>query len=363
MTNEIRRFRFENDEMTQADLADRIGVTRQTVIAIEQGRYSPSLEMAFQIARVFRVPLDEVFQYGREPSRDDGRHLQAHEMKPHKSDEPTPTAWLPPRWFIRIFWAGHRAIHTATRGRIGLKRPATGKWGMMRLQTIGRRSGAPRSAILGYFEDGADLVTMAMNGWGEPEPAWWLNLQAHPETSVELVDGSRRRPRACGDRRRTGAPVGQVGRVRREARCLGVAAAPGDCGRDPGTIAGVAGPTGRGMKAITHRRYGPPDVLAFEELPRPEPGPGDVLVRVRAASIFAGDWHVVRGSPFFVRFATGLRRPRSLVPGMDLAGVVEGVGSAVTGFQVGRRRVRVRGGVARGVRGRARRPPGAQAGP
>ena len=49
--------------MTQAELAERIGVTRQTVIAIEQGRYSPSLEMAFQIARVFRVPLDDVFQY------------------------------------------------------------------------------------------------------------------------------------------------------------------------------------------------------------------------------------------------------------------------------------------------------------
>jgi putative transcriptional regulator len=49
--------------MTQAELADRIGVTRQTVIAIEQGRYSPSLEIAFQIAQVFKVPLDEVFQY------------------------------------------------------------------------------------------------------------------------------------------------------------------------------------------------------------------------------------------------------------------------------------------------------------
>ncbi|MFI9102088.1 helix-turn-helix transcriptional regulator [Streptomyces fildesensis] len=63
VTNDIRRLRFVNAEMTQADLADRIGVTRQTVIAIEQGRYSPSLEMAFQIARAFRVPLGEVFQY------------------------------------------------------------------------------------------------------------------------------------------------------------------------------------------------------------------------------------------------------------------------------------------------------------
>ena len=63
VTNAIRALRFAHGEMTQADLADRIGVTRQTVIAIEQGRYSPSLEMAFQIARVFGVPLDDVFQY------------------------------------------------------------------------------------------------------------------------------------------------------------------------------------------------------------------------------------------------------------------------------------------------------------
>lgn len=63
VTNSIRALRFAQGEMTQAQLAERIGVTRQTVIAIEQGRYSPSLEMAFQIARVFRVPLDEVFQY------------------------------------------------------------------------------------------------------------------------------------------------------------------------------------------------------------------------------------------------------------------------------------------------------------
>lgn len=63
VTNAIRALRFAHDEMTQAELADRIGVTRQTVIAIEQGRYSPSLEVAFQIARVFEVPLDQAFQY------------------------------------------------------------------------------------------------------------------------------------------------------------------------------------------------------------------------------------------------------------------------------------------------------------
>ncbi len=63
VTNAIRRLRFERGELTQAELAERIGVTRQTVIAIEQGRYSPSLELAFQIARVLGVPLDDVFQY------------------------------------------------------------------------------------------------------------------------------------------------------------------------------------------------------------------------------------------------------------------------------------------------------------
>lgn len=63
VTNTIRALRFSHGEMTQAELARLIGVTRQTVIAIEQGRYSPSLEMAFQIAHVFGVPLGEVFQY------------------------------------------------------------------------------------------------------------------------------------------------------------------------------------------------------------------------------------------------------------------------------------------------------------
>jgi putative transcriptional regulator len=63
VTNSIRTLRFANDEMTQAELADRIGMTRQTLIAIEQGRYSPSLEIAFRIARVFGVGIDQVFQY------------------------------------------------------------------------------------------------------------------------------------------------------------------------------------------------------------------------------------------------------------------------------------------------------------
>jgi putative transcriptional regulator len=67
-TNSIRALRFAHGEMTQAELARRVDVTRQTIIAIEQGRYSPSLEMAFQIARVFKVPLGDVFQYPEDES-------------------------------------------------------------------------------------------------------------------------------------------------------------------------------------------------------------------------------------------------------------------------------------------------------
>jgi putative transcriptional regulator len=66
VTNQIRALRFAAGEMTQAELADRVGLTRQTIIAIEQGRYSPSLEVAFKIARVFGAPLEQVFGYPEE---------------------------------------------------------------------------------------------------------------------------------------------------------------------------------------------------------------------------------------------------------------------------------------------------------
>jgi len=69
ITNQIRRLRLEHGEMTQQALAERIGVTRQTVNAIEANKYSPSLEVAFRIASVFAVPLEHVFQYGEAPSR------------------------------------------------------------------------------------------------------------------------------------------------------------------------------------------------------------------------------------------------------------------------------------------------------
>jgi len=68
LSNNLRRLRFENDQMTQQELADKAGVTRQTIIAIEAGKYAPSLPLAFKIARTFNVPIEAVFQYENEQS-------------------------------------------------------------------------------------------------------------------------------------------------------------------------------------------------------------------------------------------------------------------------------------------------------
>jgi deazaflavin-dependent oxidoreductase (nitroreductase family) len=99
--------------------------------------------------------------------------------------------FLPPRWFIRLAWYTHRGLYRITGGRFGLRRARPGKWGMMRLTATGRRTGQQRSVMLAYLEDGPNLYTLAMNGWGDPEPAWWLNLQANPEATVDLPGGRR----------------------------------------------------------------------------------------------------------------------------------------------------------------------------
>jgi deazaflavin-dependent oxidoreductase (nitroreductase family) len=98
---------------------------------------------------------------------------------------------MPPRWFVRVAWVAHRALYRFTGGRRALWLPKEGKWGTLRLTTIGRRSGKERNAILGYIEDGSNLVTLAMNGWAAAEPAWWLNVRAKPDVMVELADGRR----------------------------------------------------------------------------------------------------------------------------------------------------------------------------
>ena len=109
---------------------------------------------------------------------------------------------VPPRIVVRTFWALHRAAYRVTGGRFGLSRPEAGhKFGMLRLSTVGRRSGQPRMTMIGYYPDGENLVTLAMNGWADAEPAWWLNLQARPDTTVVLPDG----PRPVRARAATGA--------------------------------------------------------------------------------------------------------------------------------------------------------------
>ena len=113
------------------------------------------------------------------------------------SSEETPSGTprpprLPPRWFVRSFWRAHRGIYRLTGGRVGLWRPRENRWGTLRLTTTGRRTGTKRAVIVGYFEDGSNYVTLAMNGWADGEPAWWLNLRAQPHATVELADGQHR---------------------------------------------------------------------------------------------------------------------------------------------------------------------------
>jgi deazaflavin-dependent oxidoreductase (nitroreductase family) len=97
-----------------------------------------------------------------------------------------------PRWLVRTIWKVHRTAYSLTGGRFGLREIKPGQWGTLRLTTVGRRTGRTRVAIIGFLEDGPNIVMPAMNGWAEPEPAWWLNLQANPEATVELPTGARR---------------------------------------------------------------------------------------------------------------------------------------------------------------------------
>ena len=141
-------------------------------------------------------------------------------------DTPTPSVEpkrVPiPRWAVRSIWALERAAYSVSGGRFVLRTPRADRYGKLRLRTTGRRTGEERRAIVAYLEDGSDLLLMAMNGWAEPAPAWWLNLQAQPDATVDLPGGSQREC-TCRERGRASAPVGQVDRAgrRRHGRRLG----------------------------------------------------------------------------------------------------------------------------------------------
>jgi NADPH:quinone reductase-like Zn-dependent oxidoreductase len=89
------------------------------------------------------------------------------------------------------------------------------------------------------------------------------------------------------------------------------------------------------MKALVYTKYGSPDVLRLEEVPKPTPGDDQVLVRVAAASLNAADWHLLRADPFIARFYSGLLRPKYTILGSDIAGRVEEVGRNVEAFRPG----------------------------
>jgi deazaflavin-dependent oxidoreductase (nitroreductase family) len=94
---------------------------------------------------------------------------------------------VPPAWFVHIAWRAHRALYRLSGGRF-LWTPSNKRgWGALRLTTIGRKSGQERSVIIGYVEDGPNLVALAMNGWDEGDPAWCLNLQANPDAVIRLA--------------------------------------------------------------------------------------------------------------------------------------------------------------------------------
>jgi deazaflavin-dependent oxidoreductase (nitroreductase family) len=108
---------------------------------------------------------------------------------------------VPPPWFVHTAWRVHRVIHRVSGGRFLWTTSNKRGWGALRLTTIGRKSGQQRSVIIGYVEDGRDLVALAMNGWDEGHPAWWLNLEATPDAVVRLA---RQDPRPVRARAATG---------------------------------------------------------------------------------------------------------------------------------------------------------------
>ena len=110
--------------------------------------------------------------------------------------EETSRPRTPPRWFVHGAWRVHRALYKLSGGRFLWTTANKRGWGALRLTTTGRKSGQKRSVIVGYLEDGPNLVLVAMNGWDEGHPAWWLNLKAHPDAIVRLPGQDERPVRA-----------------------------------------------------------------------------------------------------------------------------------------------------------------------
>lgn len=144
-----------------------------------------------------------------------------------------------PHWLIRLVGVVHLAGYRLTGRRLGLSRPTPDRWGHMCLTTTGRRSGKQRRTMLGYYEDGPNLVALAVNAWADAEPAWWLNLQAHPDAVVELVGGARpvhARPAAGDERARLWARWRELGERSGEAMIANCDAYAAGLSRQPAVV-------------------------------------------------------------------------------------------------------------------------------
>jgi F420H(2)-dependent quinone reductase len=98
-------------------------------------------------------------------------------------------AVIPPRWFLRVGWAFHRALFAVTGGRVGAERPGGRRPGTLFLVTTGRRSGQTRRNAVFYLEDGPNMVVVASNAGSARDPGWWQNLQAQPEAAIQVDPG------------------------------------------------------------------------------------------------------------------------------------------------------------------------------
>jgi deazaflavin-dependent oxidoreductase (nitroreductase family) len=183
----LRHGRSESVVLEEVDPAERPAVLRRYLDCAPGARAHIPVDRHAPIEEFERIAADyPVFRV---------RGSAPHEERATpRSPEVEAPVRVPPPWVVSTAWRAHRALYRASGGHIGLWTPASKRgWGALRLSAVGRRSGRSRAVILGYLSDGPNLVVLAMNGWGEGEPAWWLNLQANHLATVHLADGRPRR--------------------------------------------------------------------------------------------------------------------------------------------------------------------------
>ena len=168
-----------------------LGATR--LLIRERTAYRPTVDPVADGARRPRQLRDDPQDARRDPRPGRvGTTVKENDMDAQTNEPPK----LPPTWFKHLFWRVHRFAYRILGARVLWTPQSKRGWGAMHVTTIGRRSGERRSVIVGYIEDGGSPVVLAMNGWDEGEPAWWLNLEAHPDAVIRLKGEPERPVRA-----------------------------------------------------------------------------------------------------------------------------------------------------------------------